>query len=69
LSIALTILEPHGSIIVPPGWQLAADAPATPDTEHPTGSLAEALTRLAARNGMRLIAPPTVEAGGQVRLL
>jgi hypothetical protein len=68
VSIALKILEPHGFIVVPAGWQLTADTSA-PETEQPQGSLAEALTRLAARNGMRLIAPPTVEAGGQIRLL
>jgi hypothetical protein len=69
ISVAVKFLEPHGFTVVPPGWQLADEDPATPETEHPPGSLVDALTRLAARNGMRLIAPPTVEASGQVRLL
>ena len=59
------MLEPHGFTIVPAGWQLA-DAG---ELAHPAGSLGDALAKLAARNGLRLIPPPTVEADGPIRLL
>ncbi len=65
ISIAVRMLEPHGFTIVPAGWQLA-DAG---ELAHPAGSLGDALAKLAARNGLRLIPPPTVEADGQIRLL
>jgi len=69
ISVAVKLLEPHHFTIVPPGWTLAEGDPETSVTEHPPGSLADALTQLAAHNGKRLLAPPTVEAGGQIRLL
>jgi hypothetical protein len=71
ISIAIKFLEPHNFTVVPPGWQLAPaeHAPATADAGKPPGSLAEALVRLAAGNGLTLIAPPPVDADGQVRLM
>jgi hypothetical protein len=71
ISVAVRLLEPHAFTIVPPGWQLAdADADlATPEAERLPGSLAAALVQMAARNRLTLIAPPEVEADGQVRLL
>ena len=70
ISIAVRMLEPHGFTIVPAGWQLADAADRViGDAEHPAGSLAEALAKLAERNGLRLIPPPAVDANGQVRLL
>jgi hypothetical protein len=71
ISIAIKILEPHRFTIVPPGWQLTPADHAQPagDTGERPGSLADALIRLAASNGLALHAPPAVEADGQVRLL
>jgi hypothetical protein len=70
ISIAISVLEPHGFTIVPPGWRLASnDERAGSGPQERPGSLAAALVHLAARNGLTLIAPPAVEADGQVRLL
>lgn len=70
ISLALKFLEPHGFIIVPPGWRLAdlADGGPVPHAAS-AGSLAEALHRLANSNGHILIEPPAVDAAGQTRLL
>ncbi|MGH2903066.1 MAG: hypothetical protein ACRDK7_05700 [Solirubrobacteraceae bacterium] len=71
ISVAIKCLEPHRFTIVPPGWQLTPTDRAQPagDTGERPGSLADALIGLAASNGLTLIAPPAVEADGQVRLL
>jgi hypothetical protein len=70
ISAAIRCLEPHGFTIVPPGWRLATDKDVGGgEQQQPPGSLAAALVHLAARNGLTLIAPPTVEPDGQVRLL
>ncbi len=71
ISIIIKLAEAHHFTVVPPGWQLApADhAPAAGDAGERPGSLADALHRLAAANGLTLTAPPAVEADGQVRLL
>ena len=69
ISIAIKFLEPHRFMVVPPGWRLAPAAEAPPQPDERPGSLAERLGALAQRNGLKLIAPPTVEHDGQVRLL
>lgn len=69
ISIAIKFLEPHRFMVVPPGWRLAPAAEAPPQPDEPRGSLAERLRDLAQRNGLTLIAPPAVDAGGQTRLL
>lgn len=69
ISVAIKFLQPHRFMIVPPGWRLAEDDQTAGSDTKPLGSLAAALSELAARNGLKLIAPPTVEADGQVRLL
>jgi len=71
ISIIIKLAETHHFTVVPPGWQLAPgdQAPAAGDTGERPGSLADALVRLASGNGLTLIAPPAVDADGQVRLL
>lgn len=69
ISLAVRLLEPYHLTIVPPGWTLTTSAQDGTRDEHRTGSLAHALVRLAARNGLALTAPPSVEANGQTRLL
>jgi hypothetical protein len=68
LNVAITLLEPHHFVLVPPGWRLVAADQAQPSAQPP-GSLAEQLVQMAAAHGLALIAPATVEPGGQVRLL
>jgi hypothetical protein len=70
ISAMIQIAEAHQFTVLPPGWKVADLAEEHPATHaEPTGSLAEALARLANRNGLALIAPPPVDADGQVRLL
>ncbi len=68
VSAAIKLLEPHQFTIVPAGWRLVDEQDHTPQT-GPPGSLAEAIHRLANRNGVWLAEPTAVEAGGQTRLL
>jgi hypothetical protein len=67
ISVAVKLLESHRFTIVPPGWTLSDRNDASP--QHPDGSLASALVRLAAANGHVLIAPAGIEKNGQTRLL
>jgi hypothetical protein len=69
VSVAIRLLAPHRFMVVPPGWQLADPDRAHPQCEERPGSLAERLAQMAKANGLTLIAPATVEPGGQVRLL
>jgi hypothetical protein len=70
ISAMIQLAEAHQFTVLPPGWHLADLAEeAAPAHAQPTGSLAEALNRLANRNGLTLVAPPPVDADGQVRLL
>jgi hypothetical protein len=68
INVAITLLEPHHFVLVPPGWRLVA-ADGQPQPAQPPGSLAEHLVQMAAAHGLALIAPATVEPSGQVRLL
>jgi len=68
VSIAIKLLEPRRFTIVPAGWRLIDQQDQAPHAA-PAGSLAEAIHRLANRNGLALICPPAVEPGGQTRLL
>ncbi len=69
ISAAVRLLDPHGFTVVPPGWTLTKSTEHGVTDQHPDGSLAQALVRLAAANGLSLIAPPAVEHNGQTRLL
>ncbi len=70
ISAMIQLAEAHQFTVLPPGWRVVdlaeEDAPVHAE---PTWSLAEALAKLANRNGLALIAPPPVDADGQVRLL
>lgn len=69
ISVAVKLLEPHRFTIVPPGWTLSESTEQGVADTHPAGSLASALVQVAAANGHALIAPPSVDANGQTRLL
>jgi hypothetical protein len=69
ITIAIKLLERHRLMVVPPGWRLAAPEDRPPGPQEWPGSLAERLVQMAEANGLTLIAPATVEPGGQVRLL
>ena len=70
ISAMIQLAEAHHYTVLPPGWRVAdLTEEGAPTDAHPAGSLAGALATLADRNGLALIAPPPVDADGQVRLL
>lgn len=70
LHLSVKLLEPYGFTILPPGWTLTASDTAREQTQTTEpASLADALKRLAARNGLTLTPPPAANQDGQLRLL
>jgi hypothetical protein len=69
ISTAIKLLERHRFTAVPPGWGLTATPNAPLPTRPLPESLAQRLAGLAEKHNLTLVAPPAVDADGQVRLL